>query len=110
MQKLVNHGYANLGNQSLARADLRDGPGCGSGGGEPAKMAATARFDLTGDAGTGSLENGRVLAGNGTIARMNWVPEVGTAAGLHGQLAGHTTSAGDPLRSNSRPLVPAPSR
>ncbi len=41
----------------------------------PARMAATARFDLTGDAGTGSLENGRVVAGNATIARMNWVPE-----------------------------------
>ncbi len=38
-------------------------------------MAATARFDLTGDAATGSLENGRVVAGNGTIARMNWLPE-----------------------------------
>ena len=37
-------------------------------------MAATARFDLTGDRRTGSLENGRVVAGNGTIARMNWVP------------------------------------
>ena len=38
-------------------------------------MAATARFDLTGDRQTGSLENGRVLTGTGTIARMNWVPE-----------------------------------
>ena len=37
-------------------------------------MAATARFDLTGDAGTGSLENGRVVSGDGTISRMNWVP------------------------------------
>jgi endoglucanase len=42
---------------------------------EPAKMATTARFDLTGDAGTGSLEHGRVIAGNGTVSRMSWVPE-----------------------------------
>jgi endoglucanase len=42
---------------------------------EPVKIAATARFDLTGDIATGSLENGRVAAGNGTVTRMNWVPE-----------------------------------
>jgi endoglucanase len=43
--------------------------------GEPAKIAANARFDVTGDVRTGSLENGRVVAGNGTIVRMNWVSE-----------------------------------
>ena len=37
-------------------------------------MAATARFDLIGDTGTGSLENGRVVSGDGTVSRMNWVP------------------------------------
>jgi endoglucanase len=42
--------------------------------GEPIKIAATARFDLTGDSHVGSLENGRVHAGSGTISRMNWVP------------------------------------
>ena len=48
---------------------------------EPAKLAATARFDLTGDARIGSLEDGRVVAGNGTIARMNWVPEAQQSRG-----------------------------
>ena len=43
--------------------------------GEPAKLASTARFDLSGDARVGSLEAGRVVAGSGTIMRMNWVPE-----------------------------------
>jgi endoglucanase len=43
---------------------------------EPPKMATTARFDLAGDVGTGSLENGRLVTGNGSVARMNWVPEV----------------------------------
>jgi endoglucanase len=43
--------------------------------GEPVKIAATARFDLTGDSRTGSLENGRVVAGNGTVVRMNWVSQ-----------------------------------
>jgi endoglucanase len=42
---------------------------------EPVRMAATARFDLTGHSGTGSLGNGRIVGGDGTIARMNWVPE-----------------------------------
>jgi endoglucanase len=41
--------------------------------GEPVRMAATARFDLTGDSRLSALENGRVLSGNGTIGRMNWV-------------------------------------
>jgi endoglucanase len=43
--------------------------------GEPVRIAATARFDLTADRQTGSLENGRVLTGTATISRMNWVPE-----------------------------------
>src|SRR5262245_65844430 len=42
--------------------------------GEPVRIAATARFDLTGDSHVGSLENGRVRAGSGTISRMNWIP------------------------------------
>ena len=42
--------------------------------GEPVRIAATARFDLSADRQTGALENGRVLSGAGTISRMNWVP------------------------------------
>jgi endoglucanase len=42
---------------------------------EPVRIAATARLDLTADRQTGSLEKGRVLAGTGTISRMNWVAE-----------------------------------
>ena len=56
---------------------------------EPAKMAATARFDLTGDARTGSLENGRVVAGNGTVVRMNWVPEADQPRGYTVSFAGY---------------------
>ena len=48
---------------------------------ELAKMAATARFDVTGDARTGSLENGRIITGNGTMGRMNWVPEADQSRG-----------------------------
>jgi endoglucanase len=44
------------------------------GDGEPIRIAATARFDLTADRQANALENGRVLAGTGTISRMNWVP------------------------------------
>ncbi|HEX3448120.1 MAG TPA: glycoside hydrolase family 5 protein [Isosphaeraceae bacterium] len=42
---------------------------------EHVKLAATARFDVMADAHVGVLDNGKVVAGNGTIARMNWVPE-----------------------------------
>jgi endoglucanase len=43
--------------------------------GEPVKLAGSARFDLLADADAGALEHGLVVAGNGTIARMNWAPE-----------------------------------
>ncbi len=48
---------------------------------EPSRMAAAARFDVTGDARTGSLENGRIVTGNGAIGRMNWVPEADQSRG-----------------------------
>jgi len=43
--------------------------------GEPIKLAVEARFDLSADARAGSIERGEVTAGNGTIARKNWVQE-----------------------------------
>ncbi|HKI16576.1 MAG TPA: glycoside hydrolase family 5 protein [Isosphaeraceae bacterium] len=42
---------------------------------EPVKMAGAARFDLSADARAGSIEDGQVIAGNGSIERMNWVSE-----------------------------------
>jgi endoglucanase len=49
---------------------------------EPVKLAASARFDLTGDVRTGSLENGRVVSGSGTFSRMNWIPAADQQRGL----------------------------
>jgi endoglucanase len=49
-------------------------PAAARGDGEPVRIAATARFDLTADRHADALENGRVLTGNGTISRMDWVP------------------------------------
>ena len=43
--------------------------------GEPAKLAGAARFDVTADARTGSIDHGQVVEGNGSIERMNWVSE-----------------------------------
>jgi endoglucanase len=43
--------------------------------GEPVKLATAARFDLTADAKVGAIEKGQVVEGNGSIDRMNWVPE-----------------------------------
>ncbi|AMV36037.1 glycoside hydrolase family 5 protein [Planctomyces sp. SH-PL62] len=37
----------------------------------PARLATTGRFDLKGDV---PLDDGRVVAGDGSIGRMNWVP------------------------------------
>ena len=42
---------------------------------EPVKMAGAARFDLSADARAGSIEDGQVIAGYGSIERMNWVAE-----------------------------------
>ena len=36
--------------------------------GEPVKLATTARFDMTADATVGALDDGQVVAGNGTSA------------------------------------------
>ena len=73
--------------------------------GEPVRMAATARFDLTGDARTGSLENGRVVVGK----RHNRANELGprgrSAAGLHRQLPGHPYRLAIPVdRVHAGPL------
>jgi endoglucanase len=40
---------------------------------EPVRLAATGRLDLRAE-GT-SIENGQIVAGGGTIERMNWIPE-----------------------------------
>jgi endoglucanase len=40
---------------------------------EPVKLAGAARFDLSADARAASIEDGQVIAGNGSIDRMNWV-------------------------------------
>jgi endoglucanase len=42
---------------------------------EHVKLAARARFDIVADAHAGVIDDGKVVAGNGTIARRNWVPE-----------------------------------
>ena len=39
------------------------------------KLATTARFDLVADAQVAVLDDGKVAAGNGTLARRNWVSE-----------------------------------
>ncbi|MGP0063718.1 MAG: glycoside hydrolase family 5 protein [Isosphaeraceae bacterium] len=50
-------------------------------GDEPAKLAQTARFDLSADARAGSIEDGRVVEGDGSIARMNWMPSAEQSRG-----------------------------
>ncbi|WP_165247427.1 glycoside hydrolase family 5 protein [Paludisphaera soli] len=37
----------------------------------PGRLATTGRFDLTADV---AIDQGRIVAGDGTIGRMNWVP------------------------------------
>ncbi len=44
-------------------------------GREPVKLAESARFDITAEAGVEALVQGRSLTGGATIGRMNWVPE-----------------------------------
>jgi endoglucanase len=43
--------------------------------GEPVRLAAVARFDLMADAQVHAIDGGRVISGNGSIGRMNWVSE-----------------------------------
>jgi endoglucanase len=43
--------------------------------GEPVKLAGGARFDLSADAHVGKIDDGRVIDGNGSIERKNWVSE-----------------------------------
>ena len=43
--------------------------------GEPVKLAGAGRFDLAADQKAGAIENGRVIEGNGSIERKNWVSE-----------------------------------
>ncbi|APW61403.1 glycoside hydrolase family 5 protein [Paludisphaera borealis] len=41
---------------------------------EPVKLAGSARFDLTADAKTGAIDDGRITVGDGSIDRPNWLP------------------------------------
>ena len=50
-------------------------PTIGYGEENPAKLAGTARFDLSAGASVGTLDDGQIIAGNGSIQRPNWVPE-----------------------------------
>lgn len=47
----------------------------------PVKMTAVARLDLTASAEVGTLDEGAVLAGGGSLARMNWLPAAKQSAG-----------------------------
>ncbi len=49
--------------------------------GEPVKLATMARFDITADVPVSALDDGQVVAGNGTVARMIWVSEAEQARG-----------------------------
>jgi endoglucanase len=42
---------------------------------EAVKLAGGARFDLLASPEVGSLTDGRLIAGNGSIERPNWIPE-----------------------------------
>ncbi len=42
---------------------------------EPVKLAELARVDLKADDEVGSLDDGHILEGGGTIVRMNWIPD-----------------------------------
>lgn len=44
-------------------------------GQNPVKLAAAARFDISASASVGAIREGTVLAGNGSLGRMNWIPE-----------------------------------
>ena len=50
-------------------------PTIGYGEENPAKLAGTARFDLSAGASVGTLDGGQIIAGNGSIQRPNWVPD-----------------------------------
>lgn len=41
----------------------------------PAKLATSGRFDLSVDANVGSIDDGEIVIGSGSVSRMNWVPE-----------------------------------
>ena len=40
----------------------------------PLKLATQARFDLMASAGVGSIEDGQIVTGAGSVDRMNWIP------------------------------------
>jgi hypothetical protein len=42
---------------------------------EPGKLATTGRLDLSADTKVGSIDDGEVLVGSGSVSRMNWIPE-----------------------------------
>ncbi len=48
---------------------------------EPAKLAESARFDITADAAVEALENGHALEGGAALARMSWKPEAERSRG-----------------------------
>ena len=50
-------------------------PTIGYGEESPAKLAGSARFDLSAGASVGTLDDGQIIGGNGSIQRPNWMPE-----------------------------------
>ncbi len=46
---------------------------------EPPKLATTGRFDLAADATAGSIVDGELTAGSGSVSRMNWIPDADRA-------------------------------
>jgi endoglucanase len=56
-------------------------PALGRADGEPVKLAAMARFDISADENADTVDQGQVVAGNGIIARKNWVPQAEQARG-----------------------------
>src|SRR5262249_19961847 len=52
----------------------------------PAKLATQGRLDLMADAAVGSLDRGEVLSEDGSVSRMNWVPEADRPRGYTAQM------------------------
>jgi endoglucanase len=50
-------------------------------GAEPVKLAESGRFDITADAATGALEDGRSLEGGASVGRMNWLSDAQRSRG-----------------------------
>ncbi len=54
--------------------------------GHPTKMATQGRLDLMADADVGALERGEVLSEDGSVSRMNWLPEAQRPRGYTAQM------------------------